>query len=230
MDRSLKDVVLNNDLLYRLAAYIENFRYSIFNRRKVKGRNNKINRSKKSIFRKVKFQIIGNNNIINVGSRSRLRNVVFEIKGNNNTIHLDERITFMEAGYFLIVGDNCSINIGSSTLFRDGSLFVGESNTSIKIGEACFCGIVTISTSDFHSVIDLKTGKRINQPDSITIGDNIWINNGVSIRKGALISNDSIIAPNALVNKKFVVPNVILAGQPARVIKEGITWCREKLS
>lgn len=229
MDTKMKKRILSNSFLYTLAAILENFRYSFVNRNQKKGRNNKISRGKHSIFRRVKISIHGNNNLLQIGSKCRFRNVVFEISGNNNVIRLGDEITFMEAGNFLIVGDNCNIEIGNSTLFRDGSLFAGESNTSIKIGKDCFCGEVTISTSDFHSVMDLSSGERINKPANIVIGNNNWINNSVSIRKGSVISNDSIIAPNALVNKKFLVSNIIIGGQPAKVIREGITWSREKL-
>ncbi|MFH1119648.1 MAG: acyltransferase [Bacteroidota bacterium] len=215
--------------MYSSAAVLENLRFSIYNRKKNRGSNNRIIKGNQSIFRRVKISIYGKNNTLQIGSKCRFRKVVFDITGNNNTIRLGDGITFMEAGHFLIVGDNCTIEIGHSTLFRDGSLFAGESNTSIKVGENCFCGVVTISTSDFHSVLDLSTGERINKPDNIIIGNNNWINNSVSIRKGSVISNDSIIAPNALVNKKFLISNVIIGGQPAKVIREGIAWSREKL-
>lgn len=225
----MKNRILNNSFLYTTAAILENLRFSIYNRNIRKGNKNKIIKGSQSIFRKVKISISGNNNTLQIGSKCRFRNVIFEISGNNNNITLGDGITFMEAGRFLIVGDNCNIEVGKSTLFRDGRLYAGESNTFIRIGDYCFCGIVNISTSDFHSVIDLSTGERINRPDNIIIGNNNWINNYVSIRKGSIISNDSVIAPYALINKKFLASNVVIGGQPGKVLREGITWSREKL-
>ena len=57
-----------------------------------------------------------------------------------------------------------------------------------------------------------------------------WITNGVNIRKGkTIIMNDTVIAANSFVNAKFINSNIIIAGQPAKVVKENIVWSREKL-
>ena len=225
----IKKYILKHKLFLNLIAQ---FYYTIFYlslRYRVKGYNNKIIKAGDVILRKGYIKIKGNNNKIQIGEKCRLRNVTFEINGNNNLIKLSEKITFMEAGYFLIEGNNCVIDISESTFFKDCNLFAGESNTKIIIGKNCFLGIVTFSTSDFHSIIDNKSGLRINKPDNIKIGNNIWITNSVIVRKGAIISDDSVIVTNSLVNKKFLTPNVLIAGQPAKVIKTNINWSREKL-
>lgn len=227
--RSLRQYILNNEKLFSLFAFLVNLRYFFSNRTRICGAGNKVKKLDFSFFRKVKIYVRGENNHIIIRKKCILRDTKIEVNGNNNIIVLGDKINIMEKGYFLIEGDNCKIEIGDSSLFRDGSFFVGESNTKISIGRNNFCGIVTFSTSDFHSIIDLKSGQRINSPNDVLVGNNNWITNYVSIRKGAVISNDSVIATYSIVLKPFMESNVIIGGQPAKVLKQGISWSREKL-
>lgn len=57
----------------------------------------------------------------------------------------------------------------------------------------------------------------------------MWVGNGVLILKGAAIGSNSVIASKAVVSGKVYEENTILAGLPARVIKENINWTREKI-
>jgi acetyltransferase-like isoleucine patch superfamily enzyme len=77
---------------------------------------------------------------------------------------------------FLIEGDNCSIFMGSKTTIGSATIFCGESNTSISIGDNCLLSrSINIDTSDFHSIVDLESKKRINLPKNVIIGNNVWI-------------------------------------------------------
>jgi acetyltransferase-like isoleucine patch superfamily enzyme len=229
MDIETKRRILNNPYLFLGALIVEKTRFYFFNRKSIKGQYNLIQKPWNSIFRKVYIKIKGNSNQIIIGEKCRLRNVKFEVFGNNNHILLSDKTTFIEGGCFLIEGDNCKIEIGKGSLFVNSKFLAGESNTKIEIGENGFCGIVTFSTSDFHSIIDLETGNRINKPDNIKVGRNIWMANDILVNKGAIISDNSVVASNSIVNKKYLQENVILAGQPAKIVKEKIHWSREKL-
>jgi acetyltransferase-like isoleucine patch superfamily enzyme len=88
---------------------------------------------------------------------------------------------------------------------------------------------VNMNTSDFHSIIDKNTNLRINIPQNIIIHDNVWIGFNTRINKGAVIGEHSVVATAAIVPGKHYHSNVILAGVPAKIIKENITWSREKL-
>lgn len=226
---TFKKKVLQNKKWLFIVFFIINIKYFFVNRKKIRGKNNKIETAKNSLYRNVKFNVRGNNNYILIKKRCITRNVSFEIVGDNNTIIVGESINIMEKAEFLIEGNNCSIVIGNNSLFRDVKFFAGESDTNIVIGDNCFCGILSFSTSDFHSIIDLASGKRINPPSSIKVGNDNWITNNVLFNKGAETSDFTVVSPYAIINKKFEQSNIILAGQPARVVKENITWSREKL-
>ena len=47
-------------------------------------------------------------------------------------------------------------------------------------------------------------------------------------RKGVVIPSNSVVGTNALVTKKFDKENIIIAGTPAKIIKQDIIWDREE--
>ena len=66
-------------------------------------------------------------------------------------------------------------------------------------------------------------GRYGGKAEAITIEDDVWIGFRASIMKGVTVGRGSIVSANACVYKD-VPPNCIVAGNPARVIKEGISW------
>ena len=55
----------------------------------------------------------------------------------------------------------------------------------------------------------------------IIIGENVWIGSNARIQKGVTIGDNAIIAANSVVTKD-VPANAIVAGNPAKVVKEHI--------
>ena len=224
-----KQLIKNNYLLQFLVCKMSKLLNSIINYNSF-GNNAQLNINNFVIFKNVKFKIIGNSNSIIFEKGVVLRNIMIEIKGNNNLIKLGESVKFYENGKILIEGDNCKVEINNFTTIGSASLFCEESNTIISIGNDCmFSRDITIQTGDFHSIINNFTNKRINKSESIFIGNHVWIGNNATILKGSQISDNSIVGINALVNKKFIEKNSIIAGIPAKVLKNNINWDRKKL-
>lgn len=57
----------------------------------------------------------------------------------------------------------------------------------------------------------------------VTIEDNVWIGANVTILPGVVVGRGSVIAAGSVVTKS-VPPNSLVAGVPAKVIKEQINW------
>ena len=57
----------------------------------------------------------------------------------------------------------------------------------------------------------------------VTIGDHVWIGERATILKGVTIGDGAVVACNAVVTKD-VPPNCLVAGVPAKVIRENINW------
>ena len=80
-----------------------------------------------------------------------------------------------------------------------------------------------LRTGDSHSILDMD-GKRINGARDIKIHDRVWLGHRVVVNKGCEIQSDTVVGANAVVTKSIERSNVIVAGCPARVIKENVSW------
>ena len=117
-------------------------------------------------------------------------------------------------GGILILGNGVSFNYHCTILCKK-HIMVGENNL--------FGWNVLINDGDGHHIYD-ELNQSANLPRSIEIADNVWIASNVTILKGSCIGKCSIIGLGSIVTKKFEKSNVILAGNPARIVKEKVRW------
>lgn len=62
---------------------------------------------------------------------------------------------------------------------------------------------------------------------NIIIGDNCYIGSGVKFTPNSEISHNSVCAMGSVVSKKFKEESVVIAGVPAKIIKQNINWREE---
>ena len=90
----------------------------------------------------------------------------------------------------------------------------------IRIGKHCLLGPrVQIYTVNHPLDPRLRRNGVYGQSKSVTIGDDVWIGGGAIICPGVTLGNNVIIGAGSVVTKSFG-DNVIIAGNPARIIKE----------
>ena len=112
----------------------------------------------------------------------------------------------------------------------DVYIAVTENGSRVTIGEDCtFANDIDIRSGDSHSVIDAEAGERLNIPADVHIGRHVWIAPHVVVLKGVELGENTIVASGAVVTKSFE-PGVIIGGNPAKVIKTGVSWQRERLT
>ena len=87
---------------------------------------------------------------------------------------------------------------------------------------------IDFRTGDSHSIITIN-GERINPSKDIVIGNHVWVGTQTICLKGATISSNSIIAAGSIVTKPFLQENIIIGGNPAKVLKTEINWLRERI-
>lgn len=83
-------------------------------------------------------------------------------------------------------------------------------------------------TCDTHSIIDLATSERVNPAAHIGVMNRVWIEESVKVYKRATMGSGSIIGSGATVTQK-IPENVVATGIPARIIKENVTWLKERI-
>lgn len=86
------------------------------------------------------------------------------------------------------------------------------------IGDDCLIGPQVGLYTACHPLdpVERASGKEFAKP--ITIGNNCWIGGHATINPGVTLGNNVVVASGAVVTKSFG-DNVVILGNPARVIK-----------
>lgn len=150
------------------------------------------------------------------GNRVILKNKGKIILGNNvnlnsypdGDLYKTGLITYLPDSK-IIIGNNCNLN---------GTMI--HSNISVKIGNHCMFGPGTkIIDNDSHRIsIDISERRKPPVRKPIEIGDNVWVGMNSLILKGVKINDNSVVAAYSVVTKD-VPKNVLIAGNPAKIIK-----------
>ena len=78
-----------------------------------------------------------------------------------------------------------------------------------------FAPCVKLISSDH----DIEDKSKVAKASPIVIGDNVWLGANVIILPSVTIGNNVVVGAGSVVTKSFP-DNVIIAGNPARIIKE----------
>ena len=106
---------------------------------------------------------------------------------------------------------------------RNSKMTLRGNNHKIVVGKNCmFSRNIKLMASDGHKIY--CDNKLLKTDGNIEIGDNIWIADNVTILKNIKIKNGSIIGINSLVTKSIEKENVLIVGNPAKIVKENIKW------
>jgi acetyltransferase-like isoleucine patch superfamily enzyme len=182
----------------------------------------------RALFLKSEIDCKGKGNRIIINSQNQFRNCKIFIRGNNNTIEIAEDVIMKDVCLW-IEDNNKNIRIGKGSVFSGEIQLACIEGQEILIGENClFSSKITIRTGDSHSIIN-SDGKRINDSRSVVIGDHVWVGHYAMINKGVSLPTNSIVGAGAIVTKSFQQENIVIAGNPAKIIKEEINWLAERI-
>lgn len=131
------------------------------------------------------------------------------------------------------LGRGCRIDINNNAVVTLGEGTYINCNTKLIISHAFTLGNNSglswdcqVLDSDFH---DITYDDRKKKDYSVTIGENVWIGCGVKLYKGTYIADNCIVAADSIVKGRFDKPNCLIAGHPAKVIKENVEWSGLKM-
>ena len=146
-----------------------------------------------------------------------IREVVKELFAKSENAFVNPPF-YCDYGFHIEVGKNFFANY-NCTIIDTGWVRIGD-NCQI----APNVGIYTAG----HPLHPATRNTAYEYGADITIGDNVWIGGGVTILPGVTIGDNTVVAAASVVTKSFP-DNVVIAGNPARIIKR-LTESGEKNS
>lgn len=123
-------------------------------------------------------------------------------------VYMEPNIRF-DYGYNTHVGENFFANFDCTFL----------DVCEIHIGDNCMLapGVQIYTATHPLDPVERNSGKEYAKP--VIIGDNVWIGGHAIINPGVTIGDNVVVASGAVVTKD-VPNNVVVGGNPARIIKE----------
>lgn len=104
------------------------------------------------------------------------------------------------------IGERCFVNVG------------GYIRANTTIGNGVFIGPFVRFVTDTHEIGGPLRRAGANKWPPITVGDGAWIGAGAIILGGVVVGPGAVVAAGAVVTKN-VAPNTIVAGVPARLLR-----------
>ncbi|KYG31776.1 sugar O-acetyltransferase [Alkalihalobacillus trypoxylicola] len=123
-------------------------------------------------------------------------------------VYMEPNIRF-DYGYNTHVGENFFANFDCTIL----------DVCEVRFGDHCLLapGVQIYTATHPIDPIERNSGKEYAKP--IVFGNNVWIGGSAIINPGVTVGDNVVIASGAVVTKD-VPDNVVVGGNPARIIKE----------
>lgn len=123
-------------------------------------------------------------------------------------------------GSLVWILDGGEVTLSGNTYTAGKNMIISKSK--VQIGKnCCIAWGVTICDHDFHKLY--LNGQQQVETAPIVIEEGVWIGMNATILKGVTIGKGSVVGAGSMVTND-VPPGTLVAGNPARVIKEKIEF------
>jgi maltose O-acetyltransferase len=112
-------------------------------------------------------------------------------------------------GYNTTIGMGCFVNSGA--IFLD--------DAPITLGARNLVGPGVQFLTGYHPIEASERRKQLTHGKPITLGDDVWIGGGSIILAGVTIGDEAVVGAGSVVTKD-VAARTVVAGNPARLIRE----------
>lgn len=190
--------------------------------------SSKVKSKKRPLFLNVSRTVIQMDDNARLVLRERLTTGLKQVRRSRTEtrILLERNSELVVEGRFTVFANSYIRVVEEGKLILHGG-FINE-NVQITAGDIVEIGKdatigrdVVIRSYDGHSICE--PGYKKSEP--IIIGEHVWIGQGATILKGVTIGDGAIVASGAIVTKD-VPAHAVVAGIPAKVVKENVKWIK----
>lgn len=151
------------------------------------------------------------------GSHPRIARSKFLTRAGSSVSHTGDKHAKIGPGS--IVHVNGDLSMGDSYINGYSRIIC---NDQITIGDNCIISWeCELMDSDGHQILYEDKKPSIKEP--IEIQDDVWIGHSVIVNKGVTIHEGSVVASGSVVVSD-VPANTLVAGNPAEVVREDVSW------
>lgn len=151
-----------------------------------------------------------------------------ELVTRNSFIRIGKIINICGMLRIVVSGNKSYVRIGKGVTV-EGLMIICAPESKVIIGDDVqMARNVEMRGDDGHLIFDLETQNRIKKNSDIIVGNHVWLGVDVVLLGGANIPDGCVVGMRSITSRSFVEhKNCILAGAPAKIIRENILWSRD---
>lgn len=138
------------------------------------------------------------------------------IRHPQSSLRLGDGVKLSRGVEFWLAQPSAVIEVGGGVFVNWGTKFIAEERISIGAGSAIAWNVVILD-SDWHVIDDGPPTAPVEIGEHVLIGANAMVLKGVRVGDGAVIAAGSVVS-------RDVPPRTLVAGVPASVRKENVSW------
>ncbi|MBR7107976.1 MAG: acyltransferase [Lentisphaeria bacterium] len=145
------------------------------------------------------------------------------------TLSIDGTVNFAGKASFgrgsaLEVRKNGVLSIGRKFRITAGTTIICEQKISIG-DEFLSSWDNLIMDSDHHDIVDIS-GRVINPPCPVTIGNHVWLGCRTTLLKGCTLPDNCIVAAGSVLTRNFTQSNSVIGGcgREQTILRQDINW------
>lgn len=150
----------------------------------------------------------------------------------------------------LVGGDGATVFIGAGCELTAGDLYCGGASSIVLSGplvatrqavvdarnggtivvapDQLWAADVYVATDDMHRLEDRRTGARLNPYGAhIRLGRHVWLCKDAVVTGHVDIADGAVVGLRAVVRGQKIPAHTVVAGAPARVVREDVHWTYE---